>query len=93
MSEIQITELGGNCPVQAEGTIRGELFYFRARGNRWSLSIGSDPIGSPAWWMVEQYGEGPYDAGWMPEDDAEKFIRKAAALYLAGHAPIELNLD
>lgn len=37
---IIIDSFGGNCPVQAEGTIDGKPFYFRARGSSWSMSIG-----------------------------------------------------
>lgn len=32
--------LGGNCLVQGEGSIDGVSFYFRARGARWTLSVG-----------------------------------------------------
>lgn len=42
---IVVKYIGGACPVQAEGTVDGIPFYFRARGNGWSLSIGVDPIG------------------------------------------------
>lgn len=37
---IVIESLGGNCPVQATGTIDGEPFYFRSRGEHWSIEIG-----------------------------------------------------
>lgn len=93
---IQIDMLGGNCPVQADGLIDGEPFYFRARWDSWSLSIGSDyedhssigkngrdVVGRPRWFYEEDYGDGPYDAGWMPEDDARKMIAKGAALFRA----------
>lgn len=39
-SGIDIEWLSGVCPVQAEGTIDGEPFYFRARGARWHIEIG-----------------------------------------------------
>ena len=41
---IIIDSFGGNCPVQAEGTIDGKPFYFRARGSSWSMSIGGDDV-------------------------------------------------
>ncbi len=44
--EIVYTELGGACPVQAEGTIDGHPFYFRFRGDEWSLTI-APPNGDP----------------------------------------------
>lgn len=63
-SNLKIGTLGGNCPVQAEGTVDGHEFYFRARGSYWSMSIGGDDVvGKPAWYYEEPYGSGPYDAG------------------------------
>jgi hypothetical protein len=38
--EIIIESLGGLCPVQANGTIDGEPFYFRSRHEHWQLEIG-----------------------------------------------------
>ena len=82
MGGLHIEWLGGNCPVQAEGSVAGKAFYFRARGVRWTMGIGGDPVGEPEWEMSEPYGGGPYDAGWMPDDEARGFIEKAAAAYL-----------
>lgn len=78
----QIDEIGGNCPVQAEGRIGGRTrFYFRARGDHWSMSIGGrDVMRSPAWFYREDYGVWP-DAGWMPEVEARDFIDKAIKQY------------
>lgn len=84
--DIQIKWLGGNCPVQAEGTVNGKEFYFRARGDSWSMQIGGeDVVGDPEWEYEEDYGEGPYDAGWMTEDEARAFLQQAAELYAAAH--------
>jgi hypothetical protein len=78
---IVIASLGGNCPVQAEGTINDQPFYFRARGDHWSLNIGgADLILNPTWHYAEDYGQWP-DAGWMSKEEAEAFIHKAAARY------------
>jgi hypothetical protein len=83
LSEVVIDWIGGNCPVQAEGTIAGKEFYFRARGNTWSMSIGGeDVIGFPEWQMREQYGDEPFAAGWMDEETARGFIYEAAERYL-----------
>lgn len=80
---IAIALIGGNCPVQAEGDINGEPFYFRARGSRWSMEIGGNPVhGAAEWEYGESYGAWP-DAGWMTEDEARAFIAKAAALWAA----------
>lgn len=100
---IEIDWLGGNCPVQAEGRIDGEPFYFRARGEHWSLSVGSyheictdlavhgrDVIGNPRWEHEEEWGDGPYDAGWMPEDEARRMIEKGATLWRAATAMSEI---
>ena len=81
---LLIKDLGGNCPVQAEGTICGEPFYFRARGCSWSMSIGgSDLVINPNWYHSENYGEGAFDAGWMPESEALVFIQREAARWIA----------
>jgi hypothetical protein len=76
--DIEIDWLGGNCPVQAEGRINNQPFYFRARGDEWSLRIGGDePVSNPEWRYEEPYGQWP-DAGWMTEDEARAFIKLAA---------------
>ena len=78
--EITTTLIGGNCPVQAEGTINGHEFYFRARGDSWSLSVGGpDVVGHPVWYYEQPYGEWP-DAGWMSVDEARAFILKGAKI-------------
>ncbi len=94
MEEVKIEKLGGNCPVQAEGLIDGEPFYFRARWDSWSLSIGSDfeaesrygihgrdVVGQPRWHYDEEWGDDQFSAGWMPEGVAREMIDKGAALY------------
>jgi hypothetical protein len=78
---IDITLLGGNCPVQAEGTVNGVPFYFRARGARWTMGIGGDVVGNPDWRVELPYGT-DYEAGWMSLEEAEAFIRIAARLWL-----------
>lgn len=76
--DIKIDMIGGNCPVQAEGKINGEPFYFRARGEHWSMSIGgTDVVGNPHWYYEEDFGVWP-DAGWMTEKQAREFISEAA---------------
>lgn len=88
MAEVLIDFIGGNCPVQAEGTIDGKRFYFRARGDSWSLEVHPTsgggylewPDDPEVWRYEEDYGVWP-DAGWMEESEARGFIDKAAALY------------
>lgn len=81
--KLQIDMIGGNCPVQAEGTVNGVPFYFRARGQRWTFSAGQDPVAictgrSGGFHYEEPYGAEKYDAGWMSEEEADGFIRAAA---------------
>lgn len=82
--QVIIRWIGGNCPVQAEGSVGGYEFYFRARGARWSMSIGGeDVVMDPAFYHEEEWGTGPFDAGWMPEDVALQMIGKSAKIFLA----------
>ena len=78
---IVIDYLNGNCPVQAEGTVGGKPFYFRARGSRWSLSIGGEPVGSPEWYYEQPYGKTEFAAGYMEQHEALRFIAKGVKLY------------
>jgi hypothetical protein len=94
-SKLQIDWLGGNAPVQGEGTVAGRPFYFRARGQRWSFAVTEEPGADPASiWSVEdamgsgfymegEYGERPFEASWMPEEDARRIIEECAAVYLS----------
>ena len=67
----------GLCPVQAEGTIDGYPFYFRARGERWGLHIapiGLDPLHDDAECHYEEY-DGVTFGKWadMGKDGALRF--------------------
>lgn len=82
MTQITIESIGGNCPVQAEGEVDGKPFYFRARGEHWSIGIGGDDVVlTPEWYMEEKYPGGQFAAGWMTEEEAVAFINKAVAKY------------
>ncbi len=79
---FEIEYIGGNCPVQAEGLVYGKPFYFRARGQRWSMSIGgADVVGNPEWYHEEPWGKTMFAAGWMTEHEAIAMMTKAFALY------------
>jgi len=79
---LVIDWIGGNCPVQSEGHVDGEAFYFRARGNRWSMSIGGTQIlTNPSWHHEEPYGDTDFAAGWMSEEEALAFLKKAVGLW------------
>lgn len=90
MQRIRIRELNasiewlsGQCPVQAEGVIGGRKFYFRARWNKWSVSIGDDPVGNPEFFYSEPWGDEPGEAGYMPEDTAIVMIIRGLDAYRA----------
>lgn len=70
-----IEDLGGNCPVQAEGFFDGVPFYFRARGSHWSLIVGVEGETSITEWF-EKYSDDMYAAGWMEYDEAKRFIQQ-----------------
>jgi hypothetical protein len=79
-----IAWLGGNCPVQAKGTVDGRFFCFRARGDGWQFHVADDKAGifEPGEWVYEEgYGEWP-EAGWITEDEARVFIAKGAKLWV-----------
>ena len=80
--KLIIREIYGECPVQGEGTIDGVEFYFRARHNRWSLTIGDWSLPNGEWFYAESYGSIPHEAGYMTEDEARAFIQKAAKIYV-----------
>lgn len=85
MVDVIIDKIGGYCPVQAEGTIDGQPFHFRARHQHWLLAIGGDdPADDPEWVYEEPYGDGPSAAGYMEVDEAKQFICAAAERYARG---------
>lgn len=79
--KARITMLGGQCPVQAEGTVGSKRFYFRSRWEQWSLHIGDDPIYNPEFVYGEPWGKTPGDAGYMPEDEAIAMIARGLDAY------------
>lgn len=75
--------IGGSCPVQAEGRFQGKPFYFRSRGNSWAFYLGTT---FPDQWLAEftysePYGDDPFSAGWMEEEEAIGFIEKSLRRY------------
>ena len=93
MTGLVIDNLGGNCPVQGEGTVLGVPFYFRARHEEWSMGIGEDPVAvtraqiEEIWYKSEEWGDGEFSAGWMDREDAFAIIRRCAAEYIAEQEP------
>jgi hypothetical protein len=81
--DLYVDYVGGYCPVQAWGTIKGKQFYFRAKGSHWQIGIGGDTLRHPEWTHREKYPGGEFDAGFMSEEEALKFINFAAETYIA----------
>lgn len=72
--------------MQAEGTVDGHAFYFRARWESMSIRVASnktlDPLDDEnAWYSFEEYGDEPAAAGYAPKEDCIAFINKAAELW------------
>jgi hypothetical protein len=81
------------APVQAEGTVDGQPFYFRARHENWRFAISEHNGISPVdidtpdkgkrfgFFIEERYGNEPFAASWMPREEAEAIIRECAVQY------------
>lgn len=100
MKNLKIDYFGGQCPVQAEGAIDDNPFYFRARGCSWSLTIvkpGGDAIAQEAagddliLHVWGYYGEPDdiYGAGWMSQEEAENYLNQAVEKYKNGERGIQ----
>lgn len=72
-----IEYIGGYCPVQAEGYFDDRRFYFRARGQHWSLEVYETPV----WEQFGFWPYGPFAAGWMDEADARRLIMRCYEMY------------
>jgi len=78
------------APVQAEGTINGVPFYFRARNEIWSFAVAERSIQHPAsissiedgFYLEGTYGKSSFDASFMPLGDASRIIEDCAKLFL-----------
>jgi len=91
-TERPVGILRGYVPVQGEGIIDGKPWYFRARGDSWSLSISENTGGSPievrwgnesGWYYEDNWGEWP-DAGYMSYEEAWKIIEDCFVKFRAG---------
>ena len=92
---VVITSLGGSAPVQAEGTVAGHPFYFRARHEHWSFAISEYPSVDPVdiqtgetgakhgFFRESLYGTDRFAANYMLPAEAESIIRTCAAEYLS----------
>lgn len=90
ISYLEFPEIGlygyltyGACPVQYEGRICDQWFYFRARHDHWSIGIGNsldEAVSGDVW----EHGQGYTDASWMPHAKAATYIHQAVTVYHAG---------
>ena len=83
MDGLQAEVTCGSCPLQIEGTIDGEPFYFRARDRQWYMGLGGDPINEPAWQMGGPWGDGPTAAGWMPVETGRAIVEECCRVWRA----------
>jgi hypothetical protein len=82
------------APVQAEGTVAGRAFYFRARGEEWTFTISERPDGDPvvlgpedavtgtAWYRSGTVPGGRFAASYLSLDEARFLIHECARAYL-----------
>lgn len=77
----------GACPLEFEGTIDGVPFYFRSRGQTWTMGIGGDPVLEPRWFMRGPWGEPPFGAGWMPDHIGQAIVEKCCELWRVAGGP------
>lgn len=90
-----IGKIYGSAPVQADGTVNGYPFYFRARWDEWSFAISENPNISPVDIQLietgEKYGyfaegrvgkEWEYLASYMEVNTVKDIITKCASEYL-----------
>lgn len=81
----ELTMFGGNCPVQAEGKVDGNYFYFRARGDEWQFHVArtnEEIFSKPIFYKEQEFGTG-FDASWMDAETALDFITESIAEYRA----------
>lgn len=79
-----IDQMGGQCPVQVEGRVDGQWFYFRARGQSWQFHVApseAEIFSKPSFYIEGSYGEKKFAAGYMPDADALLIMTHAINLY------------
>lgn len=82
--KVDIYFIDGFCPVQSEGKFGDHYYYFRARGESWSIIVGVDEktlLTKYKWRYSEDWPHGSFSAGYMSEEDARNCINRAAKLF------------
>lgn len=81
-------EISGACPVQGLGEVDGVPWYFRSRGEHWSLEIGvgegsdGELAGTAIFERSGTHGRFP-DAGWMGAKHAWSLIKRSIGEFRA----------
>lgn len=95
---LEIADLGGQVPVQAEGRIAGRPFYFRARHDEWSFAVADDPEGDAlqarfgcesGWfrmanWSCAELTPDPGIVTWLGDDTQPSALPMCDHIYCAG---------
>ncbi|MBS2018112.1 MAG: hypothetical protein JST00_34895 [Deltaproteobacteria bacterium] len=91
MPRSLVASFAGSTPLEGWGTVPdGRSFYFRARYEAWSLSLGAtddEAIEAPTWFWREPWGDAPYGAGYMPEETGREIFESCVDMIEAGIAP------
>lgn len=97
---IIVYNLGGSCPLQGEGSITHDsgkrvLFYFRARGQSWTMEIGrrGREMADDAWKYRESWPGDKYAAGYMVPRQALPLIERAVLFWRKDGAPLNRGHD
>ena len=86
------------APIQAEGTVYGRPFYFRARHSSWSFAAARNPNLDPEALVLPERGssevfliEGKFSkASYMSLSKARKLIESCAEAYLREQTNTEI---
>lgn len=90
VSGISVSSWGGTCPYQAKGKIDEYPFYFRARGDEWTLEVLVDRENqgeyqdwpeSKTWFFGQDYHAGLGAAGHITDDEFAGFINIGAVAF------------
>jgi hypothetical protein len=98
MEDLIYTFTTTAAPVQAEGTICGKPFYFRARHSSWSFAVAKKPNLDPKALVLPARGssevfliEGKFGkASYMSLSKARKLIESCAEAYLHDQGKSEI---
>ena len=86
--DFELYHLSGWTPVQAEGSVNGRYFYFRARGSYWRFEWGGNESGSrsPRWWYEETWpAVTGFEAGYLSDEEAICCILKSVHEFRTGN--------